>query len=274
MDAATAFVKLHDRLTADLEADRLRTTQTAPTEHAPTKLHAADPEPLPGAPLESVGEYEAESVDQDRLIEIAPQFPGEEQPVAPVKQYADSAVHVPQAIPVSIAEYSAADVSACGHKPDPDQFYDPLYRPVLRAMTAHVVTIEGPIFVEVLVTRIARAHGFARSGGKIWDCVLAAVERRFPKSHEDSRIVFWPAGVDPDRLPPFRQSTADVRDHSDIPVVELATLARRFLGEGADLEETVRRMTSHFGLSRLREATRMRFEASVERARQEITQDN
>ena len=274
MDAETAFIKLHDRLRADLEVDRLRASQAAPTEHAPTKPQAADSQPLPSAPPESVAEYESESADQDRLIEIAPQFPREEQPVAPIKRYADSAVHVPEVISVSIAEYSAADVSTCGHKPDPDQFYDPLYRPALRAMTAHVVTIEGPIFAEVLVTRIARAHGFARSGGKIWDCVLAAVERRFPKSHEDSRIVFWPAGADPDRLPPFRQSTADVRDHLDIPVVELATLARRYLGEGADLEEAVRRMTSHFGLNRLRGATRVRFEASVERARQEITHDN
>ena len=37
----------------------------------------------------------------------------------------------------------------------------------LKAMIAHVIDAEGPIFEDVLVDRIARAHGMQRSGNQI-----------------------------------------------------------------------------------------------------------
>jgi hypothetical protein len=167
-------------------------------------------------------------------------------------------------------EYKVADIAACGLLPTPERFYDPLYRSTLRAMTAYVVGVEGPVFADVLVTRIARAHGFAQAGKRIREAVLTAVERRYPRSEEDGRLIFWPEGASTNGLAPFRPSTSAGREHSDIPLIELASLARSFLNEGADAEETVRRLAAYFGLSRLREATRARFAAATDRARLEL----
>src|SRR5689334_1705460 len=94
---------------------------------------------------------------------------------------------------------------------------------------------------------------------------------RAPKwrTREDGRTIFWPEGLDPAGLPPFRQARPEQRGHADVPLVELASLARRFLDEGADREDAVRPMASHFALGSLREATRKRLLAGVERARPE-----
>ena len=47
--------------------------------------------------------------------------------------------------------------------PEQARFYDRDYRPVLRQMVDYVVETEGPIFFDVLVDRISRAHGFQRA---------------------------------------------------------------------------------------------------------------
>jgi len=69
-----------------------------------------------------------------------------------------------------------------GVTPRADLFYEARYAALLRQMVAHVIEVEGPIYDDVLVTRIARAHGFQRSGSNIQALVLAAVDRRFPRT--------------------------------------------------------------------------------------------
>jgi len=107
-------------------------------------------------------------------------------------------------------------------------------------MAAHVIAIEGPIFDDVLVHRIAQAHKFGRAAGRIRETVLAVVERKFPVSNEDGRKIFWPEGADKSELPAFRMGSLDDRDHVDIPLVELGALARRFLDSGAEPAEAAR----------------------------------
>ena len=160
--------------------------------------------------------------------------------------------------------YSLANVSDCGLTLEADRFYDPLYRSTLRALVAHIIHVEGPIFEDVLIRRIARAHGFGRTGGKIGIAVEKAVDGRFPRSQEGDRPIYWPEGSDPTSLWPFRRSTESERDHADVPLIELASLARRYLEAGADHDETVRLMARDFGLGRLREPTRIRLLSAVE----------
>jgi hypothetical protein len=133
-------------------------------------------------------------------------------------------------------------------------------------MVAHVITIEGPIFDDVLVQRIARAHGFARAAGRIRETVLDAVERKFPRSMEDGRKIFWPENADKSQFPPFRNSSADARDHTDIPLVELAALAREYLTAGFEPKEAAVMIARHLNIGRLREATRERFELAAKKA--------
>lgn len=159
--------------------------------------------------------------------------------------------------------YIVSDFAQTGHDPDAGAFYTPLYGSTLRALVAHVIAVEAPLFEDVLIERIARAHGFARAAGRIRQTVLDAVATDCARTEEDGRGVLWPPGINPAEWSMFRDASSEVRPHTDIPQEELAALARAFIAQGADIEEAVRRMAKHFGLSRLRENTRQRFEAAA-----------
>ncbi len=118
----------------------------------------------------------------------------------------------------------------------------------------------------MLVQRIARAHGFARAAGRIQETVLDVVESKHPRTKEDDRTVFWPEGADTNALPPFRAAPLEVRDHPDIPAVELSELAQQFINQGAQPAEAAIMIGQTLGLGRLREAARERFEAAASRA--------
>ncbi len=166
----------------------------------------------------------------------------------------------------NVENYLVADLVAAGFNPNQQAFYETSYRSFLRKMVAHVIMVEGPVFDDVLVQRIARAHGFARVAGRIRETVLDVVERKFPRSLEDGRKIFWPEKADKSLFPPFRNSSADVRDHTDIPLVELAALAREYLTAGFEPKEAAVMMARHLHIGRLREATRERFKSAAKKA--------
>jgi hypothetical protein len=60
--------------------------------------------------------------------------------------------------------YRLADLS--DFDADPGKFYDSIYRAKLRPMTARIIAIEGPTYEDVLIQRIARAHGFNRAASR------------------------------------------------------------------------------------------------------------
>src|SRR5690606_41038005 len=81
---------------------------------------------------------------------------------------------------------------------DPTRFYEPDYRPKLQRMAATIIDGEGPITFKRLTDRIARAHGFQRTGRQISSTVWAACRRlRRYASTPDGHKVFWPEGPDP-----------------------------------------------------------------------------
>jgi hypothetical protein len=163
------------------------------------------------------------------------------------------------------ATYAVSQVDESGFSPDPEAFYDVAYRAKLRRMVAHVITVEGPIFDDLLVRRIARAHGFQRAAGRIRDIVLNSIERRFSRSQEDGRTIYWREGAETTSCA-FRRSRSEDRDHSDIPLVELAALAFTFLADGASREEAITLMARTLELGRLREAARERFSQAAKMA--------
>ena len=171
--------------------------------------------------------------------------------------------------PSNFDVYRAADFGALGLTPDPANLYDEAYAQTLRKLVSHIISVEGPIYDDVLAVRIARAHGKDRTGTIIRNLALEAVEDRFPRTREDDRVLFWPEGAAPDALVPFRKSVDGLRSHSDIPFAELASIAAPDIRAGLSDELILQRMTDTFGLARLRQATRARFLAAVEIARRE-----
>ena len=229
-DKETAIAKLHDRLTADLAADRVARPQPIPIE--PDIQVRVPPE------VEAEGEQEADPVDL---------LPPPEPKPAP--------------LPAN-SRYVLANPLDCGMAAEPDRFYDPAYGATLKAIVDHVIEIEGPIFADVLAVRIARAHGFQRTGTLIRSAVMAAVHDRVQRSQEGDRTVLWPASSKGTDQAAFRPS-AGVRDSNDIPFQELVSLAETCLGSSRDAGDVVQKMRHHLQIGRLKEPTRVRLEKAA-----------
>lgn len=157
-----------------------------------------------------------------------------------------------------LAPYSPTDLLAT-FTPEPLKFYDTAYRPVLQRMTAEVISCEGPIMENVLVQRIARAHGFQRSGPRIQEIVQGVIEKKFRQSREGDRTIYWPEGADNAGFWPLRGPDQEPRSVTDIPLAELASRTSEFLRETEEVDEVVARMAQELGLGRIRQPTRARL---------------
>jgi hypothetical protein len=268
MDASSAAEKIHARLTADLDFDRAarpptETPEEALDAEAPTAAETAaagaddlpkEDDPPKEAEVASSGQTAIEQEPQQLRSKPA----NDREPIEDYKIYARG----PETIEAETAAtlYSKANPSTVA-APDRDRFYDVDYRTDLRSMVDHVIEIEGPIYFDVLIERIARAHGFQRSGENVQRIIRAALGRqRFPATRDGDREVIWPQNATPCMKIPYRG--AGGREHSDVPLPELAGLADvlRSLEDGEDL---IRGIQEHFELGRLAISTRQRFEAAI-----------
>jgi hypothetical protein len=139
-------------------------------------------------------------------------------------------------------------------------------------MIEHVIKVEAPIYEDLLIERIARAHGFQRSGEKIQTIVSRAIHRKFPRTDDDGRRVIWSENAKTAEPFPYREGAADIRPHTDIPVAELASLALPFVRLVKNDDDALYSMADHFKLGRLRDATRCRFQKAIELARAIVAQ--
>jgi hypothetical protein len=168
-------------------------------------------------------------------------------------------------------EYVATDFSLLGLRLDPARFYDQEYETVLNSMVALTLKHEAPIYEDVLVARIALAHGFQRSGDRIQKAVSRVVGGKYRKTQDDGRTVVWAKNSTETVLVSYRKSQSEVRTHTDTPVAELASLALPYVRVRLADDDILYRMANHFQLGRLREATRVRFQSAINLARQALT---
>jgi very-short-patch-repair endonuclease len=173
---------------------------------------------------------------------------------------------VPNTIAAGPQTYVTADVTSIA-QPDRERFHDSIYTPTLTAMVALVVTTEGPILADLLVDRIARAHGLQRSGTQIRRRIMSLLPRSSQVDRKGDEVVVWPIGLEPGRPFPFRPDPTGGRGHESVPLEELASLAVPFLRLSLDAEGILRRMADEFGLERLRASARARFESALAIAR-------
>jgi len=188
VDQDRAIATLHQKLTADMEAERTVVLERAIRE----SLDAPD---LSQPAIVS----EVPASDPPVLLDRGDHTPSPtsvETQTEPVRRYADrldagsDAATIAGPASLATADYVLTDIGKAGSTPDRDAFYDSAYRPTLRRMVAHVITTEGPIFDDLLIHRVARAHEFGRAAGRIRETVLDVVERKFPVSLEAGRKIF------------------------------------------------------------------------------------
>lgn len=177
----------------------------------------------------------------------------------------------PSAAETNDDHYVVTNFSSLGLRLDPARFYDRDYETVLNSMIALTLKHEAPIYEDVLVARIARAHGFQRSGDRIQKAVSKVVGRKYRKTQDDGRTVVWGENFPEKVLVSYRKSESEVRSHADTPVAELASLALPYIRVRLADHEILYSMANHFQLGRLREATRVRFQSAIDLARRALT---
>ena len=146
-----------------------------------------------------------------------------------------------------------------------DLFYESSYDRVLQPMVEWVVQHEGPVLDAVLARRIARAHGFQRTGSRIQERVEQIARRLFDSTEEDGGTFYWPRGVDTHVEFAFRWPVDEdsARGVEEICEPELVSLARWVIGKGVSGEEALVAMAREIGLMKLRAASRGKLEAAL-----------
>lgn len=160
--------------------------------------------------------------------------------------------------------YRLADLS--GFRADPDQFYDEAYGPTLAAMVDKVLAVEAPVREDILAQRIARAHGWLRTGGRI-KAQIARHAVGVARTRETSGDFLWRLGTVCDLL--AYRAPADEgarRAVAEIPLAELAYVVdrNRHILEEDDPALTLARL---LGIERLAAVTRPRLEEAIARAK-------
>jgi very-short-patch-repair endonuclease len=155
-------------------------------------------------------------------------------------------------------EYRIADLASLDSVIDAEQFHLPAYTAVLRQVIERVLHQEAPIRDTLLVQRIARAHGFQRSGRLIRDRVLELAELHHHVQDAGTDEVFiWSAEGDVTGWATYRvpASANDARAIEDVAAEELRMAAA--IIDAADPALEVARL---LGVKRLTGAARERIE--------------
>ncbi|MCV9966931.1 DUF3320 domain-containing protein [Pararhizobium sp. BT-229] len=124
------------------------------------------------------------------------------------------------------AKFRRADLSTI--KAEPDAFFDFSYRSVVDEMLATVVVAEAPVRDDVLAQRIARAHGWLRTGNRIRE----KIERHlgvFDVTQDSAGRFIWLKGS-VTTVVDYRPAETEVdrRPVTDISLPELIGFVRQY----------------------------------------------
>ncbi len=164
---------------------------------------------------------------------------------------------------VDAAKFVEADPSAAVDSLNSDAFFEARYDNNLRKMIEHVVSIEGPVLDSVLARRIARVHGWQRTGARIQERVSGVARSFLTSTDEDVGTFFWAQGRGPEIAIVFRSGSEDGRTVDEICMAELRSLAEKVSAKGKTGDSAVLAMAHELGLQRVKAVTRARFEKAL-----------
>jgi very-short-patch-repair endonuclease len=163
--------------------------------------------------------------------------------------------------------YRVTDLSS--FQADPDQFFEFGYRDTLRGMIEAIIETESPLRADILAQRLARAHGWLRTGGRIRERIDLHL-RGLNTTRESSGEFIWKKGAVLDILPYRQPASEDARRSiADIPLAELASVVLDN-PELLDEPDPARDIARLLGVERLAAVSRARLDEAIERARQHI----
>ncbi|QQS03888.1 MAG: DUF3320 domain-containing protein [Fibrobacterota bacterium] len=166
-----------------------------------------------------------------------------------------------------------ADLTDLMPSVDPEAFYAPSYEPFLVSMIAKILQAEAPIRDETLIRKVARAHGFQRSGNRIVEKVTSIVLQEHAATTEQIGSFFWKNKSDIALHVPFRKPTENAsRSIPEIAIQELTSLARATLAQGKQGEAAVAAMSRVIGSPKLNSTHRERLEQALQMAESGLAQ--
>jgi very-short-patch-repair endonuclease len=147
----------------------------------------------------------------------------------------------------------------------PEAFFDEVYSKTLFAMISHVVSEEGPILDSMLARRIARAHGWVRTGAKIRERVASIARQAHRHTVEDIGDFYWPTHIIDDSSVLFRRPGDEdsIRATDEISLAELGALALELTAKGKQGDALLLAMSREMGLHKLTASSRARLEKAV-----------
>jgi len=267
IDPEGTLEKLDEKLRSLLEASRIKRAEAAEQEES-ARLVAAEAiakareNSAAGTILDVLGNGSGPSIITGESISRAAHrnidlFADH----APTEGYARN---VSETLITPSAVFVEADPTSVVDCINPEAFFDTSYDSMLTRMIAHVVEVEGPVLDAVLARRIARAHGWQRTGSRILERVDALAAKSHRATQEDVGTFYWPNGRDPEAPVPFRRAADEsARAVDEICMPELMALAREVLAMGKRGEEVMIAMARELGMRRLGAANRGRIERAV-----------
>lgn len=263
IDSVGTAEKVHQKLTALLEVSRTKQAELDAAEEAErVKVDAVVAEVI-----EAVDQLNQE-VLSDHNAFVANDSVG----ALPELKYANVATAhilpspIGDAVPAEFLVYREADPVEAVEGADPDRFFDSTYTPILQKMIAHVVNEEGPVLDSVLARRIARAHGWVRTGSRIRDRVDRIAHAHF-RSHDEEQLgaFFWPDHLVADSAAVFRRPGDEdsIRSLLEICLPELSALVGEMANRGHIADDLVYAVAKEAGVSKLAHAGRLRIERAI-----------
>ena len=273
-DHESALEKVDARLRNLLEANRQRRAEAEAEARKVAEAAAAE--------MASRREEEA-AADEEPAPDDAGQAADDSQPAPASRAYrpadvllqgadlliarAPKAEDCPAAPLIRSDGFREADPASVVDGINADAFFESAYDARLIAMIEHVAAVEGPVRDDVLARRIARAHGWARTGSKIRDRIIMLVRDHLPMTREEAGLFIWAADADTNGLPAFRRPTGpEVRPIDEIALPELTSLAREVLAAGTTGDAAIVAMSREIGVQRLRAVSRDRLLQALQSA--------
>lgn len=136
-------------------------------------------------------------------------------------------------------------------------------------MVEQIVGLDGPIRDTVLARKIARAHGWQRTGARIQERVSAIAFSCLKHTEEDVGVFFWAHNLRAEASLVFSGDIDAGRNVDEMCMAELVSLAKFVVAEGKGGDEAVVAMAKRLGMHQVRAASRGRFESALEAAQHE-----
>jgi hypothetical protein len=144
----------------------------------------------------------------------------------------------------------------------PESFYAFTYRDTLRAMVGAVMDAESPLRTDILCQRIARAHGWQRTGPRIREQIAMHL-RDFDRTTESGAEFIWKKSAIVQTHPYRKPATEDARRSiAETPLAELVSVVQDY-PDLLDMPDPARDMARLLGVERLASAARARLDEAL-----------